>query len=76
MNSELRQLLIASLNGVSASANFSTEDSSRATINALLKEIGIDENSDSRTIREKSAHAFALPEYRQPRAESSLHPAL
>ena len=62
MNSELRQLLIASLNGVSASANFSAEDSGRATINALLKEIGIDENSDSRTIREKSAHAFALIE--------------
>lgn len=62
MNKELKQLLIASLNGVSASANFSAEDTDKAAINAMLKEIGIDENSSAREIRAKSDAAFALIE--------------
>ena len=62
MNKELKQLLIASLNGVSASANFSAEDTDKAAINAMLKEIGIDENSSAREIRAKSDLAFALIE--------------
>ena len=53
MNKELKQVLIAALNGVSASANFSAEDTDRAAINAMLKEIGIDENSSAREIRAK-----------------------
>ena len=62
MNKELRQVLIAALNGVSASANFSAEDTDRAAINAMLKEIGIDENSSAREIRAKEDLAFALIE--------------
>ena len=62
MNKELKQLLVAALNGVSASANFSAEDTDKAAINALLKEIGVDENSTAREIRAKSDVAFALIE--------------
>ena len=62
MNNELRQLLIAALNGVTASANFSAEETDKAAINALLKEIGIDENSTGRQIRAKEDLAFALIE--------------
>lgn len=62
MNKELKQVLIAALNGVSASANFSAEDTDRAAINAMLKEIGIDENSSAREIRAKEDLAFALIE--------------
>ena len=42
MNKELKQVLIAALNGVAASANFSAEETDKAAINALLKEIGIE----------------------------------
>ena len=62
MNKELKQVLIAALNGVPATANFSAEETDRAAINALLKEIGIDENSTGREIRAKSDLAFALIE--------------
>lgn len=62
MNKELKQVLIAALNGVAASANFSAEETDRAAINALLKEIGIDENSTGREIRAKEDLAFALIE--------------
>ena len=62
MNKELKQVLIAALNGVSASANFSAEETDRAAINAMLKEIGIDENSTAREIRAKEDLAFALIE--------------
>lgn len=62
MNKELKQVLIAALNGVSASANFSAEETDRAAINAMLKEIGIDENSSAREIRAKEDLAFALIE--------------
>ena len=62
MNKELKQVLIASLNGVAASANFSAEETDKAAVNALLKEIGIDENSTGREIRAKEDLAFALIE--------------
>ena len=62
MNNELKQVLIAALNGVPATANFSAEETDRAAINAMLKEIGIDENSSSREIRAKEDLAFALIE--------------
>ena len=62
MNKELKQVLIAALNGVPATANFSAEETDRAAINAMLKEIGIDENSTSREIRAKEDLAFALIE--------------
>ena len=62
MNNELKQVLIAALNGVPATANFSAEETDRAAINAMLKEIGIDENSTSREIRAKEDLAFALIE--------------
>ena len=62
MTTELKQVLIAALNGVSASTNFSAEETDRAAINAMLKEIGIDENSSAREIRAKSDLAFALIE--------------
>lgn len=62
MNNELRQVLIAALNGVPATANFSAEETDRAAINAMLKEIGIDEKSTAREIRAKEALAFALIE--------------
>lgn len=62
MNKELKTVLIAALNGVSASANFSAEETDRAAINAMLKEIGLDENSSGREIRAKEAAAFALVE--------------
>ena len=62
MNKELKQVLIAALNGVAASANFSAEETDKAAINALLKEIGIDENSTGREIRAKEDLAFALIE--------------
>lgn len=62
MNKELKQVLIAALNGVAASANFSAEETDRAAINAMLKEIGIDENSTAREIRAKEDLAFALIE--------------
>ena len=39
MNKELKQLLVAALNGVSASANLSAEDTDKAAINALLKDL-------------------------------------
>ena len=62
MDKELKQVLVAALNGVSASANFSAEETDRAAINAMLKEIGIDENSSAREIRAKEDLAFALIE--------------
>ena len=62
MNKELKQVLIAALNGVAASANFSAEETDKAAVNALLKEIGIDENSTGREIRAKEDLAFALIE--------------
>ena len=62
MNSEFKQVLIAALNGVSASANFSAEDTGKAAVNALLKEIGIDENSSGREIRALAPRAFAIIE--------------
>lgn len=62
MNKELKQVLVAALNGVAASANFSAEETDKAAINALLKEIGIDENSTGREIRAKEDLAFALIE--------------
>ena len=62
MNKELKQVLIAALNGVAASANFSDEETDKAAVNALLKEIGIDENSTGREIRAKEDLAFALIE--------------
>ena len=62
MNKELKQVLIAALNGVPATANFSAEETERAAINAMLKEIGIDENSTAREIRAKEDLAFALIE--------------
>lgn len=62
MNKDLKQVLIAALNGVPATANFSAEETERAAINAMLKEIGIDENSTSREIRAKEDLAFALIE--------------
>ena len=62
MNKELKQVLIAALNGVAASANFSAEETDQAAVNALLKEIGIDENSTARQIRAKEDMAFALIE--------------
>ena len=62
MNKELKQVLVAALNGVSASANFSAEETDRAAINAMLKEIGIDENSSAREIRAKEDLAFAFIE--------------
>ena len=62
MNKELKTVLIAALNGVSASANFSAEETDRAAINALLKEIGLDENSSAREMRVKEDLAFALIE--------------
>ena len=62
MNQELKQVLIAALNGVAASANFSAEETDKAAVNALLKEIGIDENSTGREIRAKEDLAFALIE--------------
>ena len=62
MNKEFKQVLVAALNGVSASANFSAEETDRAAINALLKEIGIDESSSAREIRAKEDLAFALIE--------------
>ena len=62
MTTELKQVLIAALNGVPATANFSAEETDRAAINAMLKEIGIDENSSSREIRAKEDLAFALIE--------------
>lgn len=62
MNKKLKQVLIAALNGVAASENFSAEETDKAAINALLKEIGIDENSTGREIRAKEDLAFALIE--------------
>ena len=62
MNNELKQVLIAALNGVAASANFSAEETDKAAVNALLKEIGITENSTGREIRAKEDLAFALIE--------------
>ena len=62
MNKDLKQVLVAALNGVPATANFSAEETDRAAINAMLKEIGIDENSSSREIRAKEDLAFALIE--------------
>ena len=62
MNKELKQVLVAALNGVPATANFSAEETDRAAINAMLKEIGIDENSTAREIRAKEDLAFALIE--------------
>ena len=62
MNKELKQVLVAALNGVAASANFSAEETDKAAVNALLKEIGIDENSTVREIRAKEDLAFALIE--------------
>ena len=62
MNRDLKQVLISALNGVPATANFSAEETDRAAINAMLKEIGIDENSTSREIRAKEDLAFALIE--------------
>ena len=62
MNKELKQVLVAALNGVAASANFSAEETDKAAVNALLKEIGIDENSTGREIRAKEDLAFALIE--------------
>ena len=62
MNKDLKQVLVAALNGVPATANFSAEETEKAAINALLKEIGIDENSTSREIRAKEDLAFALIE--------------
>lgn len=62
MNKELKQVLVAALNGVAASANFSAEETDKAAVNALLKEIGIDENSTGREIRAKENLAFALIE--------------
>ena len=62
MNKELKQVLIAALNGVAASANFSAEETDKAAVNAMLKEIGIDENSSAREIRAKEDLAFALIE--------------
>ena len=62
MNKELKQVLVAALNGVAASANFSAEETDKAAVNALLKEIGIDENSTGRETRAKEDLAFALIE--------------
>lgn len=62
MNKEFKQVLIAALNGVPATANFSAEETDRAAINAMLKEIGIDENATAREIRAKEDLAFALIE--------------
>lgn len=62
MNKDLKQVLIAALNGVAASANFSAEETDKAAINALLKEIGLDDNSTGREIRAKEDLAFALIE--------------
>ena len=62
MNKELKQVLVAALNGVAAYANFSAEETDKAAVNALLKEIGIDENSTGREIRAKEDLAFILTE--------------
>ena len=62
MNKDLKQVLVAALNGVPATANFSAEETERAAVNAMLKEIGIDENSTAREIRAKEDLAFALIE--------------
>lgn len=61
MEKELKLGLIAALKG-EASANFSSEDVNTAAINSILKEIGLDENADSRAIRAHEAEAFALIE--------------
>ena len=46
MNKDLKQVLVAALNGVPATANFSAEETDRAAINAMLKEIGIQARQD------------------------------
>ena len=63
MNKELKQVLIAALNGVPATANFSAEETDRAAINAMLKEIGNSMKTQlAREIRAKEDLAFALIE--------------
>ena len=59
---ELKQVLIAALNGVAASTNFSAEETDKAAVNALLETIGLNEQSTGREIRAKEAEAFALIE--------------
>lgn len=61
MDKELKLGLIAALRG-DASANFSAEDVNTAAVNAIMKELGLDENSSPREIRAKEADAFALIE--------------
>lgn len=61
MEKELKSGLIAALEN-KPSANFSADDVNVAAVNALLKEIGLDENSSPREIRAHEAEAFALIE--------------
>lgn len=61
MEKEFKKGLIAALTGA-ASANFSAEDVNTAAINAIMKELGLDENASPREIRSKEVEAFALIE--------------
>jgi hypothetical protein len=61
MEKEFKLGLIAALTNT-PSANFSAEDVNTAAVNAIMKELGLDENSSPREIRAKEADAFALIE--------------
>jgi hypothetical protein len=61
MEKDLKLGLIAALNN-EASANFSAENVNTAAVNAIMKELGLDENSSPREIRAKETEAFALIE--------------
>ncbi len=62
MDKQLLNVLVAAMNGVSASANFTAEDTERAAVNSLLESIGLNEKSEPREIRAKESMAFALIE--------------
>lgn len=61
MNNELKQVLVAALNG-SAITNFSAQDTEKAAVAAIMKECGLTETSTAREIRAKEDLAFALIE--------------
>ena len=61
MDKDLKLGLIAALTNT-PSANFSAEDVNTAAVNAMMKELGLDENSSAREIRAKEDAAFALIE--------------
>ena len=52
MNNELKQVLVAALNG-SAITNFSAQDTEKAAVAAIMKECGLTETSTAREIRAK-----------------------